>query len=358
MEGQLKLRLVVLAFVACPLVAAAGASLRADSGAATNGSQQQQEQNKDVPLHPEAQTVGSWVFLKSSMDLIRKQVQHLLDVKDDVLSMRQDLQIQEDVWKTSEGDLKHEIGQLAEKLQTLRQQVNAGESTWHKVQERRQSLAEAKAHNDRLQLEAHHEKSRIDMEHSFLTARRQNLSALVTAIDANIEKQVMQANDRQLKLETDGVALQIKATELKQRLNNSQRELEQKKLTASAEIQDVQRQLSGMHDGLTRLQHSLNSSTSIEAQKGELAKVSLELEQEVALMVSVQQEQADTVAECKRMHTVRSDALSSEQKKAELRKGEAKELCDPVRGQIVALRQMLEECRLNANANVIPSGLA
>jgi len=117
----------------------------------------------------------------------------------------------------------------------------------------------------------------------------------------------------------------------------------------------VQRQLEGMRDGLLRLQEALRDTGSVEAQKAELAKVQVQLEQEVSLMVSVQQEQAHTVAECSRMQTVRHNVLRSEQKKAQMRANEAKELCDPVRGQLVALQQLLGECRLESSRSRSPS---
>jgi hypothetical protein len=300
-----------------------------------------------VSPHPDAVTMNSWVFLKESMTQIREEVQNLLTVKDDVSSLQMDLKVQEALWITAEKDLKNENLQLAAQVESLRQQANAGQSTRTEVEKLQRDLAKAQHHNAELQLEAEHEKKRVDLEHAFYTQRRDNLTSLVQGINTGVQTEVMRAHDRQLQLETDGVALQLKTKELQQRLKTGLQNMRQQKLTATAEVGDVQRQLAGMHDGLRRLQAALSNAGSIEAQKAETAKVQGELEHEVRLMVSVQQEQANTIADCKRMHTAREDALCAEKRKAEHRKKEAKELCDPVRGQMVALRQMLDECMFN-----------
>lgn len=325
------------------------ALLPATSGAALRRAAQPSDINE---LHPEAVTMKTWVNLKESIEMIRGEVINLLSVKDEVAHLQSDLKTQEEVWHTAETDLTKDNAELIERAAALRAELRAkyNGSLWEEVQALGKQVEEEKRMGQSHAQEAEHDKKQEALERSFYQERRDNISAMLRQFNSSVDVEVQAAHQKQLQLETDAVALALKSSELGDRLTGGAEELARRTQVAAVEALELQRQLGSMRDGMARVEASLHNSLAVNTSMTELGHLQAELKDEVATMVTVQQEQARLDAQCARLRTERSDAMCAEKRKAEKRQHEANTLCSTVRGQVASLHQMLAECELPAAA--------
>jgi len=290
-------------------------------------------------------TVQTWSFLKDSMEKIRNEVKEIMSIRDDVGMLQNDLKSQEGMWRTAEKNLQDENAALQKQAEELKLQVQAGEGIRAEVQGLKIQIAEAKQNSDASWNEAHHEHDQMMFEQKFYGERREKLVQMMKDLNSTIADEVAKAHEKQLQLETDGVALKVKAGELQDRVNNGAKELMLQEDKASAKTLDLQRQISGMHDGMSRVQNDMAGKGAILAAKGELQRMKVQLNQEISSMVTVKEEQGHVVAQCTKERNARHSALIAEQAKAQRREREMQELCQPVNGQLMALKEMFSHCK-------------
>merc|ERR1719456_484253 len=85
--------------------------LMADTGAPKPGEGQGGVAVLLKPM-PEATTMKTWSFLKESMLKIGDQVRQIMQVRNDMAMLQQDLTMQEKLWKQAEIELKQENAKL------------------------------------------------------------------------------------------------------------------------------------------------------------------------------------------------------------------------------------------------------
>jgi len=74
-------------------------------------------------------------------------------------------------------------------------------------------------------------------------------------------------------------------------------------------------------------------------------------------MVQVKQEQAQVIGECARLKDTRRVIRTAEKQKAEKRDLEARQLCQPVHGQLAVLQMLVGQCQASRQAAEAPAGL-
>eukprot|EP00928_Gymnodinium_smaydae_P074668 TRINITY_DN57698_c0_g1_i1.p1 TRINITY_DN57698_c0_g1~~TRINITY_DN57698_c0_g1_i1.p1 ORF type:complete len:386 (-),score=54.02 TRINITY_DN57698_c0_g1_i1:57-1214(-) len=297
----------------------------------------------------EAVTLESWVHLKESIASIRSQVRKILAVKDDVGMLQEDLQIQERLWHRTEHELEEENGKLKFELDSLRTQLSALGRADDEVL-RLQGLIKAEELSQREVARAAAEEERQrQLERSFYSVRQSNLSAILHSLNDTMETEVSVRHEQRLQLETDAVALNLRKTDLEDRVNRSEEELTLQRQQADAESKELKRQIKGMQDGLVRIKAQVAGTQAVTAQKVHLQRVRAQVQQEVSSMVAVQQEQSQLEIECGKLRQVRAEAKCAEEKKTRKRKQEIAAYCQPVDAQLAALKQLLRECQVGSS---------
>lgn len=304
----------------------------------------------------DAVVMKTWVFVKESMGQIRSEVSQLMSVKDDIASMKKDLHDQEALWAQAEVNAIEENKKMEADLEVLRQQIHDGDALRKEVQDLKAAVESEKnvAADTWSRLQA--EEEGRDLLRQFYHRRAQNLTGQLQILNGTDKAESSKAHETQLQLETDTVALRLKEAELQDQMKHGQEQVSLQQESANAKTADLNRQLESMKDGLARVKAQLGMSDQADQQR-ELAKVQMQIQQEIAQMVQVKQEQAQVIGECARLKDTRRVIRTAEKEKAEKRDLEARQLCQPVHGQLAVLQMLLGQCQASRQAAEAPAGL-
>lgn len=284
----------------------------------------------------------SWTFLKESMDKIGDQVKEILSVRNDISTIQEDLKTQQQVWQQAELQLNQENAKLVAELEGVRNEVSKGASVRDEVLKLQQSVDDTKRLNQSLWSEFGQEQKRYDIEKSFLVQRKANLTSQLEEVNRTANEEVRQAEDQTLQLQTDQVALRLKVGELQDKLQSGQKELLSLQQLALQEKKDLERQLAEMHEGLVRVQEQLVPPEPLLHEK---AMLEAQLQQETAGLIKLQEAFNQVDLDHKAKMQARQMVLGSEKGKAETRRTEAVQFCQPVHAQNEVLQRSLEECQ-------------
>jgi chromosome segregation ATPase len=305
------------------------------------------------------------------MGKITKQVTQIDDVNQDIFEMQTDLQTQEDTWHKAEAKLQQENDELRARITDLQNKLNLGAGIDEELAKAQEAFDAANQTRVSTMLQGDNNRKNAEIQHDFWTQRKTDLEAHVRALNQSAWDELRQAEAQQLQIQTDAVALRLRASELKRRIVDTKKMMQLEQGQSDAKTNDLKRQLSEMNEGLARLETTLNQGASerMEERNTESPLLKKQLDSETAELIRLQQVHNEISADCNIKRRQREEVLCIEQGRASARHTEKVQFCGPVQMQHSVLAQWLSECQgkplvpspyrgiQSAPSGEVPSGL-
>lgn len=298
-----------------------------------------------APAPATAAGAGPWMrpllFLRDTAGAVADNVQQIMSVGRDVEALRDDLKLQEALWRKAEQDLSNENAQLAAKVAALHAEIKAGDAVRNEVREMRLRLEEQKRQNEALRRGFEQEDGERNLQRQFLVERVKGLSRILNDTHASAEKEMKDAHDRQLQLETDSVSLHLTIKVFQDQLEKGRQESTAVQKKANETATELERQLDEMVGGQRRLERQLAQAIDF---GDDLKAVQAELKKEVDAIIKIKQDQATSTAACEKEISKQQKVLHFLEGKVGERKQDAVQLCEPVKGEQAILKVLVEQC--------------
>lgn len=311
---------------------------------------------------PEATTMKTWSFLKESMVKIGEQVQQIMQVRNDMAMLQQDLSLQEKLWHQAEVELKQENAKLRGQVEDFKKQVRVGSKVKGELMKVKQSLEEEKRSATDLLNEEEMQKKKWQLMVGALQNRKMNVTALHKKVNETASLEISKAEAVHLQLMKDGVTLKIALGNMKGEIKQGQDTMQFEESKALAEQAELQRQIDAMQQGLKRIQAKIKPPGFYDAEQLQLAQG---LQQETATILQLQSEHQKVVTECNKEIQEQDAIKCSEKGKLSSRLAEKTQFCNAIQVQNQVLKQEVVKCGLLAGvgqrpavATPMPPGLA
>lgn len=294
----------------------------------------------------DAVTMNSWAYLKESMEKVHDQVSDIMLVRNDIDSIRGDLKKQLDIWHEAELELNQENQRLQYELKRQEAEYHSLNDPLEILHDKLQvGIADEKRHAFGLQQELVQQGKEIWVEHSLLSVRSKNLTTRLESVGYQAVFDNQKVHDRELQLMTDGAALTLKGTELKDRLVDGQKELVLDQIAVKHEWSSLAQQTVDMHLGLERLKQHIYASKGEVDGNGQLkASLQAQLQTSTQELLQLQQEHNQAFMLCARDVQELQQVVQVEEARYASRRQEAFQLCNPVQQQHSVLLQWISQC--------------
>jgi hypothetical protein len=290
---------------------------------------------------PEATTMKTWSFLKESMQKIGDQVKQIMEVRNDMAMLQQDLTLQEKLWQQAEIELNQENAKLRAELGALKKQEKEGSKVKHELLKAKQSLEEVQRQTDDLNNEAAMQEKKWKMEVEFLDARKNNVTALHKEVNETASKEISRVNAVNLQMQKDGATLKLASEDFQDRLKNGQEKMEFEHKKSMAQEGELKRQISAMKEGLIRIQSKLRPRELFDKEDAQLKDG---LQKETSDILALQSEHQQMVTECTKRMQEQDSIKCAEEAKLRSRLAEKTQFCNAIQVQNQVLKQDLMKC--------------
>jgi len=295
---------------------------------------------------PEATTMKTWSFLKESMLKIGDQVREIMAVRKDMAMLQQDLTNQERLWHNAEIDLKQENGKLRAELERLQSEVKSGAKVRFELTKAEQALSEEQRHGQDLINQAELQAKEQQLQLDFLTNRKHNLTDFQKKVNETASKEISRAENVHLELHKDAASLNSAIDSFKDRLLHGKKEMAFEQTKFQTEITELARQLVAMNEGMKRIQGKLKPREIFERAEAAFKE---NLRQETQVILALQVEYQQIVADCMKMMQEQEQIKCAEGAKLESRVQEKTSFCNAVMVQNQVLKQDMAQCNLFFN---------
>jgi len=292
---------------------------------------------------PEATTMKTWSFLKESMLKIGDNVRQIMQVRDDMAMLQQDLSLQEKLWKNAEVTLKQENAKLKAEVENLKKKVQVGSKVKGELMKADQSLEEEKRRGADLRNEAGMQEKKWQLETQFLRNRRNNVTALHKEVNQTASLEISKAEAVHLQLQKDAVTLKLALGDFQDRMKNGQEKMQFEQSKSLAEQAELQRQIVAMEQGLKRIKGKLKPKNFFDAEQEKLKQG---LDQETNTIIKLQSDHQQIVTQCNKEMEEQDAIKCSETGKLTSRLAEKTQFCNAIQVQNEVLRQDVAKCAL------------
>jgi len=309
---------------------------------------------------PEATTMKTWSFLKESMLKIGDQVRQIMQVRNDMSMLQQDLSDQEKLWHQAEIELKQENAKLRGNVEELKRKVKVGSKVKGELMKVKQSVEEEKRRATDLDNEEDMQEKKWQLELEFLRNRKNNVTALHQQVNETASLEISRAEAVHLQLQKDAVTLRLALGSMQDQVKNGQEKMQFEQSKALAEHAELQRQIAAMQQGLKRIQGKLKPKHFYDGAELELKQG---LQKETDTILNLQAEHQQVVARCDEEMKEQDAIKCSENGKLSSRLAEKSQFCNAIQVQNEVLKQDLAKCSLlsgvgaRPQAPVMPPGL-
>jgi len=310
---------------------------------------------------PEATTMKTWSFLKESMLKIGDQVRQIMQVRNDMAMLQQDLTAQENLWHQAEVELNQENAKLRGEIGDLTSQVRLGAQVKRDLMKAQQSLEEEQRRTNDLKNEADMQEKKWKLEVKFLDDRKNNVTALHKKVNETASQELSRVEAVQLQLQKDAVTLRLADADFQDRMKNGQEKMQFENSKALAQKAELERQIAAMKEGLKRIQGKLKPRHIFDTEELQLRQG---LQKETDTILNLQSEHQQIITECTKEMQEQDAIRCSEEGKLRSRLAEKTQFCNAIQVQNQVLKQDLAKCGLMpgiqppVQAPVTPSGLA
>lgn len=294
---------------------------------------------------PEATTMKTWSFLKESMVKIGEQVQQIMQVRNDMAMLQQDLSLQEKLWHQAEVELKQENAKLRAEMEEFKKKVRVGSKVKGELMKVKQSLEEEKRRKTDLDNEEEMQKKKFQLVVDALQNRKNNVTALHKKVNETASLEISKAEAVHLQLQKDAVTLKIALGNTKGEIKSGQETMQFEQSKAIAEQAELQRQIAAMQQGLKRIQAKIKPPGFYDAEQLQLAQG---LQKETATILQLQSEHQQVVGQCNKEIQEQDAIKCSEKGKLSSRLAEKTQFCNAIQVQNEVLKQELAKCGLMA----------
>lgn len=300
---------------------------------------------------PEATTMKTWSFLKESMSKIGDQVRQILQVRNDMSMLQQDLTKQEKAWHQAEIQLKQENAKRRAEVEELKRQVKVGSKVQGELMKVKQSLEEEKRRTVNLDNEEAMQEKKWQLELEFLRNRKNNVTSLHQQVNETASLEISRAETVHLQLQKDAVTLRLALGNMQDQMKNGQEKMQFEESKALAEQAELHRQITAMEQGLTRIQSKLKPAHFYDGAELQLKQG---LQKETDTILSLQAEHQSIVVRCDEEMKEQDSIKCSETGKLKMRLAEKLQFCNAIEVQNQVLKQDLAKCGLLAGVGARP----
>jgi len=286
----------------------------------------------------------AWGSVKDAVRTVGKEAMDIESVRSDMGMLQHDLKTQEQLWHQGEQQMVAENDELRKQVSSLQAQVRAGAGVLQRVKELETAVKDETRHKDLVAKQRAHDKAQQDLEQKFLQERRYNLSSYLTKLNESAKVEVQKDQEQQMQLETDGVALRVRAAELEAMLRDNFKRLQVQTEKDDLEVKDLERQLTMMQEASVKLQGQLSQGPT----QAQVTAMEQNLDQESHNVASLVALKTAAVAACDMKQAKIKQALSAEEAKLAQQKSTTSAFCSTVQNQNVALQGLVSACEGSA----------
>jgi len=298
---------------------------------------------------PEAFVMKSWSSLKETMNTLGNQVSEILEVRQDLRSIKSDLATQEAVWQEAENQLKLKTDALKTQNAQLQVEVQKGSALPYDLMKIKEQVRAETLRRQALSNEAAHVQQLMITEKASYEARKASLLDLITKERNRTDQEAAKAHEQQLQLQSDAGTLRLKISELQDKLKTQNDELDVKKQKHAQQVNELKKQLDSMYASLAGIHKTLEpyGKGAAEQEQFRMMKAQLQekLKQETATIIQLQLQHQQDVAKCGEELQAREEVRADEEQKVQTRTADAEQFCNHIQLENLALTQRLGECR-------------
>jgi len=308
---------------------------------------------------PEATTMKTWSFLKESMLKIGDQVRQIMQVRNDMAMLQQDLTLQEKLWHQAEIELNQDNAKLRGQAESLKKEVQVGAKVKRDLMKVKQLLEEEERKTSDLNREAEMQEKKWQLEVKYLDARKNNVTALHKQVNETASKEISRAEGVHLQLQKDTVTLRLALGDFQDRLKNGEERMAFEGSKALAQEADLKRQISAMKDRLERIKGKLKPAHTFDTEE---IRLKVNMRKETDTILALQSEHQQIVVECTKEMAEQDAIKCSEEGKLRGREAEKTQFCNAILVQNQVLKQDLAQCGMlvgigSPGAPAMPPGL-
>lgn len=290
---------------------------------------------------PEATTMKTWSFLKESMLKIGDQVRQIMQVRNDIAMLQQDLTMQEKLWHQAEITLNQENAKLRGQKEDLQKKAKAGAKVKRDLMKAKQSLEEEQRRTVSLDNEAAMQEKKWQIEVRSLDARKNNVTALHREVNESASREIARAEAVHLQLQKDAATLRLALDNFQDRYKTGQEKMDFENSKSKAQQAELMRQIAAMKAGLERIKGKLKPRHIYDNEEVMLKQ---KLQQETDTILHIQSEHQQIVTECTKELQEQDQIKCAEGEKLRVRIQEKTQFCNAIQVQNEVLRQDLAKC--------------
>lgn len=299
---------------------------------------------------PEATTMKTWSFLKESMMKIGDQVKQIMQVRNDMAMLQEDLTSQEKMWKQAEIEMKQENAKMRAEVESLKRQVKVGAAINGELLKVKQALEDEKRRTQDLNNQADMQEKQWQLQLQFLQNRKNNVTALHAEVNATAAAEISKAEAVNLQLQKDGATLKLALADFKDRIKNDKEKIQFEEQKALAEQAELHRQITAMQEGLKRMD-KVKPKAFFDNQEKILKEG---LQKETATILALQSEHQQVVTACNKELQEQDAVKCHENGKLQSRQAEKAQFCNAIQVQNQVLKQDLAKCQAFAGTGQAP----
>jgi len=282
----------------------------------------------------------AWGSVKDAMGTVSKEAMNIESVRGDMGLLQHDLKTQEQLWHQGEQQMMAENEEIRQQVLSLQAQVKAGAGVDQRVQHLQTAITDETRRKDLVGQQSAHDKAQQDLEQQFLQERRHNLTSYLAKLNESAKAEVQKHQEQQMQLETDGVALRVRAAQLEATLRDSFKRLQVQTQKDDLEVKDLEHQLTMMQEASQKLQLQLKQGPT----QATVTALEQSLQQESQKVATVLAEKTSAATACKTKQDKIKQALAAEQAKLTEQQNALDKFCSTVKNQNVALQNLVTAC--------------
>lgn len=289
---------------------------------------------------------------------IGDQVKQIMQVRNDMAMLQEDLTSQEKLWKQAEIEMKQENAKIRAEVESLKTQVKVGAAINGELLKVKQALEDEKRRTQDLNNQADMQEEQWQLQLQFLQNRKNNVTALHAEVNATAAAEISKAEAVNLQLQKDGATLKLAIADFKDRIKNDHEKIQFEEQKALAEQAELHRQITAMQEGLKRMD-KVKPKAFFDNQEKVLKEG---LQKETATILALQSEHQQVVTACNKELQEQDAVKCHENGKLQSRQAEKVQFCNAIQVQNQVLTQDLAKCQAFAGTGealpqAMPAGL-
>jgi len=289
----------------------------------------------------------TWYGLKDQMAKLGDEVKEILLVRKDMSDLQQDLKSQENLWRGAEEDLSKENVALGRRVESLRQEVQRGNSIDEDVRNLERKIEEAKNAGKLAREKFETDEKQMKIKMAYFQERDEQLLQELKSVDQLARSELDKARERQVQLDESGQSLRLRVAELQDQLKDGEQQLPMLQPQDDAKARELNRQLAEMKAGFKRMKSQMKPKLEVEQ---DMARLEVNRKEATMEVIKVTEDQVTLAAQCEHDMNRRREVLYAEESKAQARHQEMLQLCGTAKQKNAVLKQMAVACEARFTA--------